>query len=132
MRSLPLTPASARLADRGALALDASDQVIPGLDEGFGAFVLKANGEGVDVDPCLGKGGQDRLAIASVRSERGADLAMVAEVLEGALRHGIDGEGRGEGFDVKDVGGVWILCAGAGEEEALGAGAGVGGALEAL
>src|ERR1700738_1255115 len=124
-----LSSASARLTDRGALGLDAGHQVFPGLDEGFGTFVLEPGGERVDIDTRLGEARQYCLAIASIRGEGRPDFAMVAEGLEGALRHRIDGEGRGESLDVEDVGGVRILGAGAGPEQALGAGAGVGGAL---
>src|SRR5215469_16619920 len=127
-----VSSASARFADRSALRFDAGHQVVPGLDEGFGAFVLEPGCERVDVDARLGEGGQNHLAITSVHGERSADLTMVAEGLEGALRHGIDGEGRGESLDIEDVGGVRILGAGAREEQALSTGAGVGDALEAL
>ena len=60
-----------------------------------------------------------------------ADLAVVGEGLERALRHGVDGEGRGERLHIKHVGGFGILGAGAGPKQALRAGAGIGGALEA-
>src|ERR1700747_2541955 len=122
---LALSSASDRLTDRGALGLDAGHQVIPGLDEGFGTFVLEPGGERVDIDTRLGEARQYCLAIASVRGEGRADLALVGEGLEGALRHGVDGEGRSESLDVEDVGGARILGAGAGPQEALGAGAGV-------
>ena len=81
--------------------------------------------------PALAKLGQHRLAVAAIRRERLADLAVIGEGLERALRHGVDGEGRGERLHVEDVGGLRVLGAGAGPEQALRAGAGIGGALEA-
>ena len=81
--------------------------------------------------PALAKLGQHRLAVAAVRRQRLADLAVIAEGLERALRHGVDGEGRGERLHIEDVGGFRVLGAGAGPQQALGAGAGIGGALEA-
>ena len=81
--------------------------------------------------PALAKLGQHRLAVASVRSERRAGLAVVGKGLERALRHGVDGERCGEGVDIERVGGFGVLGAGAGPEKALGPGTGVGGALEA-
>src|SRR5689334_18156429 len=85
--------ASARLANRGALGLDAAYQVLPGRDKGRGAFVLKPGRQRVDVDARLGEAGQHRLAVAAVRRERPADRAMIAERLERALRHGVDRKG---------------------------------------
>ena len=119
------------MADHGALRVDAGHQLVPGLDEGYGAFFLEPRCERVNIDARFGKTGQNRLAIAPVRSEPRADVAMLAEGREGAFRHGVDGEGRGESLDVEDVGGVRILSAGAGEDEALRPAAGVGDALEA-
>jgi hypothetical protein len=56
---------------------------------------------------------------------------VVGDGVEGALRHGVDGKRRGESLHVQDVGGFWVLGAGAGKEEALGPSAGIGGPLEA-
>src|SRR5260221_1826669 len=127
----PLQSASARSADRGALGIDAGHQIVPGLDKGRGTLILEPGGQRVDVDTRLGEAGQNRLAVASVRCEYLADLAVVAEGLEGTLRHGVDGEGRGESLHIKGVRGFSVLCAVAGPEKALGAGARIGGALEA-
>ena len=114
-----------------ALGFDAGHQVVPRLDEGRGALVLQLGGERIDVDAGLGEAGENRLAVAAVRRERLADLAVLGEGLERALRHGVDREGRGERLHIKGVGGFRVLGAGAGPEQALRAGAGVGGALEA-
>ena len=113
------------------LEFDAGHQVVPRLDERRGALVLQPRRQRVDVDARLGEAGQNRLAVAAIRREHRADLAVVGEGLERALRHGVDGEGRGESLHIEDVGGLGILGAGAGPQQALGAGAGVGGALEA-
>src|SRR5258708_10217341 len=128
---MPLPSLSARLADGGTLGLDAGHQVVPGFDERRGPLVLEPDGKRVDVDTRLGEAGQNRLAVTSVRCEHVADLAVVAEGLEGALRHGVDRERRGERLHVEDVAGFLVLGAGAGPEQALGPGAGIGSTLEA-
>src|SRR5207302_9295603 len=74
-----LSSASARLADRGTLGLDARHQVVPGLDERFGTLVLEPSGQRVYIDTRLDEVGQNRLAIASIRGECRPDFAMVAE-----------------------------------------------------
>ena len=88
-------------------------------------------GERVDVDARLGEAREHRLAIAAVRRQSIADLAVIGEGLERALRHRVDRERRGERLHIEDVGGLRILGAGAGPEQALRPGAGIGGALPA-
>src|SRR5262249_43251034 len=91
--AMPLISPSARVADRGALGLDAGHQIVPGLDEGRRALFLEAGGERIDVDTCLGEAGQNFLAVAAVRREDLSDLAVIGERLERALRHSVDREG---------------------------------------
>ena len=81
--------------------------------------------------PALAKLARTALAVAAVRCERVADLAVIGEGLERALRHGVDREGRGQRLHIERVGGLRVLGAGAGPEQALGAGTGIGSALEA-
>src|SRR5882762_2527581 len=88
--------ASTRLAEQGALRIDASHQVVPGLDERFGAFVLEPHRKRVDIDTRLGEARQNRFAVASVWCKDASDLAVILEGLESALRHGVDREGGGE------------------------------------
>src|SRR5207248_2166570 len=123
--------ASARLADCGALRIDAGHQIVPGFNEGRGAFLLQPDSECIDVDTRLGEAGQNFLAVAAVRSKYVADFAVIDERLQGLLRHGVHRERCGERFNIKCVWGLWILCAGARPEQALGASAGVGSTLEA-
>src|SRR5262249_44489478 len=83
----PQPAASAGLADLPAFSADAGHQVVPRRDEGGGPFVLQPGGQHVDVDSRLGEASRYRLAVASVRWEDLADLAMVPERLECGLRH---------------------------------------------
>src|SRR5689334_24413571 len=110
--SLPST--SARFADRDAFGFDTAHQILPRLDEGLGAVVLQLGGEYADIDTGLYEIGENSLAVASVRSERRLDLAVVVEGLKGCIRYRVDREGRGECLDVEDVGGARIFGAGAG------------------
>ncbi len=64
-------------------------------------FVLQLRGERVDVDTRLGEAGENRLAVAAIRRERLADLAVIGEGFQGALRHGVDREGRGERLHIE-------------------------------
>src|SRR5262249_26949666 len=94
---------SARLADGRALRIDAGHQIVPGFNEGRGAFHLEPGGERIDVDPRLGKAGQNLLAVAAVRCEHVADLAVIAERFEGPLRHGVHRERCGKRLRIKYV-----------------------------
>src|SRR5262249_61933495 len=106
-------------------------KTVQGFAEGRGAFLLESKGESIDVDPRLGKAGQALLAVAAVRCERVADLAVIAEGLECPLRHGVHRERCSKLFHIERVGSLWVLCAGARPEHSLGASAGIGGTLEA-
>ena len=101
------------------------------LTNDFGPFVLELGGQGVDVDAGLGELGQHLLAVAAVRGQDRADLAVIGEGLQRGLGHRVHGERRGEGLDVQDVGGLGVLGSGAGPQQALRAGAGVVDALPA-
>ncbi len=81
--------------------------------------------------PALAKVGENRLAVAAIRCQRLADLAVIGEGLQGALGHGVDREGRRERLHIEGVGGFRVLGAGAGPQQALGTGAAVGSALKA-
>src|SRR5690348_16597782 len=91
-------PASARLANSRPLFVDAGHQIIPGFDEGRRALVLEPGGQRVDVDTSLGEAGKYLLAVAAIRREHLTDLAMLVEGMQGAVRDGVDREGRGERF----------------------------------
>src|SRR4029077_19846262 len=108
-----------RLAHSRALAFDAGHQLVPRFDEGSGALVLQPRGERIDVDTRLDEACQNGLAIATVSRQRLADLAVLGESLERAFRHGVDGERRGQGLHIENVGGFRVLGAGAGPEEPL-------------
>ena len=104
---------SARLSYRAGLAIDAAHQVVQDLTKD-GTVVLKAGGQGIEVNARLGKARQHPLAIASVDGERRADVAMIAKGFERGFRHGVDRERSGEGLHVENVGGLRVLGAGAG------------------
>src|SRR5712672_434917 len=70
--------ASTRLAEQGALRIDASHQVVPGLDERFGAFVLEPHRKRVDIDTRLGEARQNRFAVASRSEEHTSELQSLA------------------------------------------------------
>ena len=127
----PLT-CSARFPHRGALGFDAGYQVIPRLDKRHGTVVLQPRRQRIDVDACFGEAGQNSLAVASIRCEQLANVAVVSERLERVLRHGVDSEGCRESLYIKRVECLWILGAGTSPKQALRPGAGVGGALKAL
>src|SRR5215510_10109548 len=59
--------ALARSLEHGGLGTDHAHQVVPGFDEGLGAFVLKLLRQRIDVDLRLGKPCQFRFAVAPVR-----------------------------------------------------------------
>src|SRR5690242_12410543 len=121
---------SARLAYRDALGIDSAHQVVPGLHEGRGALVLQAVRESIDVDARLGEASEHRLAVAAISRHHLADLAVFGDGLEGAFRHGVYREGRGERPNIQGVGCLRILGAGARPQQALGARTTVGSALE--
>src|SRR5437867_3569651 len=79
------------------------------------------------------KSSQEGIVVVAGPAARGhrADLAVVGESLQGALGHGVDGERRGEGLDVQDVGRLGVLGPGARPQQALRARAGVEGPLPA-
>src|SRR5262249_11004915 len=104
MDRFPYREWSACLANRDALGIDAGHQVVPRLDEGRSALVLQPGRQRIDVDTRLGEGGENCLAVAAVPCERLAEVAVIAEGLQGALRHGVDGEGRGECLHIESVG----------------------------
>src|SRR5262249_48341702 len=122
-------PSLAGLREDGALGGDDVHQLVPGLDERLRALVLELGRERVDVDTGLGEPGQDLLAVATVGRQDLTELAVLGEGLQSAFGHGVDREGRGEGLDVQNVGGLRILGARAGPQEPLGTSTGIVGAL---
>ena len=61
-----------------------------------GTLALQPRRQGVDVDTRLSEIRQNRLAVAAVRCQHLADLAMIAERPQGLLGHGVDRERRSE------------------------------------
>src|SRR5581483_11453581 len=111
---------STGLAQLGPFGSDTFHQVVPRLDEGFGALFLELFGERVDVDSGAAELREHLLAIAAVRRQRRADLAVVGERMQSRLGYRVDGEGRGQRLDVEHVGSPGVLGAGTGPEQALG------------
>src|SRR5215467_5968566 len=92
--------ALARSLEYGGFGADHTHQLVPRLDEGLGAFVLKLLRQGMDVDLRLGKPCQLRFAVAAVRRYRRADIAMLGKRFQRALGHGVHREWRGQALDV--------------------------------
>src|SRR5262245_1845530 len=71
--------ALARSLEYGGFGADHTHQVVPGFDEGLGAFVLKLSRQCIDIDLRIGEPCQLLFEVAAVRGERCADLAVVRE-----------------------------------------------------
>ena len=119
------------LRQGSALGGDHLHEFVPGFDERFGPFVLELGGQGVDVDAGPGELRQHFLAVATVGRQQRAEFAVLGEGFQGALGHGVHRERRRQGLDVQDVGGLGVLGARAGPQQALRAGPGVVHALPA-
>src|SRR5262249_25560125 len=97
------------LRQGGALGGDHRREFVPRLHERLRPVVLELGGQGVAVDASPGKLRQHRLAVAAVYRQQGANLAVIGEGFQGAFGHGVYREGRGEGLDVQDIGGLRVL-----------------------
>src|SRR5215475_4227396 len=111
--------ALARSLEYGGFGADDTHQVVPRIDEGLGTFVLKLLRQRMDVDLCLGKPCQFRFAVAPVRGYRRANIVMLGERFQRALRHRVHREWRGQRLDVEDIRCLRILGPGAGPQQAL-------------
>src|SRR6202047_2742535 len=135
-RTVPFSTASSDLArialarsrENGAFGSNHAHQVVPRIDERLGAFVLKLGRQRMDVDPGPGESRQHLFAVAAVRWHGRLDNAVFGKHFQRALRHGVHGEWRGQGLDVKDVRSLRILGPGAGPQKALRTRAGIIGA----
>src|SRR5678815_4878028 len=90
------------------------DRLVPGPDERYRSVLLKAGGQGIDIDAGLGELGEDFLAVTAVGRHDGPEPAVVRQGFQGPLRYGVDRERRGERRDVEHVGRLRVLGAGAG------------------
>ena len=103
-----------------ALRLDRAEQILPGIDEAFGALVLQLPWQARATSMPA------RVMLTSTCSasppSRGiawSTCAVVGERQQRLLRHGVDRVRRRQRADVEHVGGLRILGAGAGEQQAL-------------
>src|SRR5262252_3181918 len=120
--------ALARSFECGGFGADHAHQVVPGIDEGLGTFVLKLLRQRMDVDLCVRKPCQLLFGVAPVRRNGCADIAVVSEGFECALRHRVHRERRGQGLDVEAVRSLRVLGPSAGPQQPLRTRAGIVGA----
>src|SRR5262245_23808497 len=71
--------ALARSLEHGGFGTDHAHQVVPGFDEGLGAFVLKLSRQCIDIDLRIGEPCQLLFEVAAVRGNGCADIAVVRE-----------------------------------------------------
>src|SRR5262245_48884934 len=76
--------ALARSPEHSRFGADYTHQVVPGIGECLGAFVLKPARQGTDVDPRRGKPRQLLFGIAAICGHRLPDLAVFGERLQRA------------------------------------------------
>src|SRR5580704_6333255 len=114
-----LTAGRSRRGERRALVRDALQELVPGLDERLCSFDLELLRECGGVDSRVRKTRYHLFRIAAVRRHRGSDLALAREREQCFLRHGIDGVGGRQRFDIEGRRGFWILGTGTRPEHAL-------------
>src|ERR1700720_3187834 len=111
--------ALARSLECGGFGADHAHQVVPGIDEGLGTFILKLLRQRMDVDLCVRKPCQLLFGVAPVRRNGCADIAVVSEGFECALRHRVHRERRGQGLHVEDIRRLRVFGPGAGPQQSL-------------
>ena len=104
---------------RGGLCLNAVHEVVPSVDERFGALLLQLSGQSARVHAGVGEFLQDLVGVTAVGREGFADLAMVIKCLQGFAGYRVDGKGGGQPLDVQRVRGQRVLCARAGPQQPL-------------
>src|SRR6185312_287126 len=112
------------LFQHGALRGDAADKIFPRLVERFRSFTLELGGERRIVDAGPREFCEHILGVAAIDRQYALQFAMIGEGVQGLLGHGVDRVRGRERLDIERVGGVRILGAGAGPEQALRPGAG--------
>ena len=95
------------------------------LTNDFAPSVLERGGQSVDIDSGVRELRQHLLAVTPVCRQGRADFAVIGESFQCSLGHRVHGEGRSEGLDVKDVGGLGIFGSSAGPKEPLRTRAGI-------
>ena len=79
-RILPiLVPSSPGSFEQNVFRRNGGEQLVPGFDEGLGAFTLEIGGELVVVDARLAELGDRLLGVAAVDGQKLTQFAMVGE-----------------------------------------------------
>ena len=106
-----------------ALMRDRSVKLVGGVGEQLYTVLDQIIRDRVERDAGFFKLGEDTPGVLDIFLKAVAHLAMVAEGLESCRRHGIDGVGADQLFDIEHVAIVFVFCAGRGPQQALRLGA---------
>ena len=106
-----------------ALMRDRPVKLVGGVGEQLDTVLDQIIRDRVERDAGFFKLGEDTPGVLDIFLKAVAHLAMVAEGLESCRRHGIDGVGADQLFDIEHVAIVFVFCAGRGPQQALRLGA---------
>src|SRR5690349_2237701 len=101
--------ALARFRQGRALGSDHTQELVPGIDERFGSFVLQPRGQLPEVDSGRGELIEHDGVISTVRRHDSTDLAMIGESLQSSFGHRVHGKRRGKRLHIEDIGGLRVL-----------------------